>query len=145
RSASLRLRAKSPPRPPVAESRPEARRFGPDRPRIPAASRRLTHFQQGFRFHIRRREDPIARRWAMPLPSSLVTGKKPVTAGGLAPVGAAAAPPGGAAAVAPGADAMPFLMQIQLQDNWCWAATATSVSHFYNSASAWSQIALAKA
>jgi Papain-like cysteine protease AvrRpt2 len=79
----------------------------------------------------------------MPLPSSMVAGKKPVTVGGLAPIGVAAAPAGGAAAVAPGAGAVAFEMQSQEQDNWCWAATATSVSHFYNSASAWTQCLLA--
>lgn len=34
-------------------------------------------------------------------------------------------------------------MQTQAQTNWCWAATASSVSMFYNSASPWNQCAIA--
>ncbi|HFP9327714.1 TPA: papain-like cysteine protease family protein [Raoultella planticola] len=36
-----------------------------------------------------------------------------------------------------------FNMQSQTQTNWCWAATATSVSHFYSSISEWTQCKLA--
>ena len=36
-------------------------------------------------------------------------------------------------------------MQQQLQPNWCWSAVSTSVSHFYNQASAWTQCTLANA
>jgi Papain-like cysteine protease AvrRpt2 len=32
-----------------------------------------------------------------------------------------------------------FTMQVQQQSNWCWAATATSVSHFYLLPSSWTQ------
>jgi hypothetical protein len=38
-----------------------------------------------------------------------------------------------------------FEMQHQLETNWCWSAVSTSVSHFYNPASAWSQCSLANA
>jgi hypothetical protein len=38
-----------------------------------------------------------------------------------------------------------FDMQHQLQTNWCWSAVSTSVSRFYNAASAWSQCSLANA
>ncbi len=38
-----------------------------------------------------------------------------------------------------------FTMQHQQQTNWCWAADSTSVSHFYNSASAWTQCKVANA
>ncbi|CAN5266205.1 hypothetical protein BH10PSE9_BH10PSE9_09120 [soil metagenome] len=40
---------------------------------------------------------------------------------------------------------LPFDMQAQTQTNWCWAATSTSVSHFYYSASGWSQCSVAGA
>jgi len=79
----------------------------------------------------------------MPLPRSMVAGKTPLSSGGLAPLGAAAAPAGGATPVAPGVDSIAFAMQTQLQDNWCWAATATSVSHFYDCMSGWTQCILA--
>jgi hypothetical protein len=36
-------------------------------------------------------------------------------------------------------------MQTQQQTNWCWAAVATSVSHFYDAASTWTQCAVANA
>jgi hypothetical protein len=36
-----------------------------------------------------------------------------------------------------------FDMQEQTQSNWCWAATATSVSHFYWSESTWTQCLVA--
>ena len=35
--------------------------------------------------------------------------------------------------------ALPFVMQAQLQDEWCWAATSCSISHFYDGSSAFSQ------
>ena len=38
-----------------------------------------------------------------------------------------------------------LLMQTQLQPNWCWSAVSTSVSCFYNPASAWTQCTLANA
>jgi hypothetical protein len=34
---------------------------------------------------------------------------------------------------------LPFDMEPQTQSNWCWAATATSVSHFYWLQSTWTQ------
>lgn len=79
----------------------------------------------------------------MAIPNALVAGKQAILAGGLAPVGAAAAPAGGSGAVAPGAGSLAFAMQTQLQNNWCWAATATSVSLFYNSTSTWTQCSVA--
>lgn len=36
-----------------------------------------------------------------------------------------------------------FNMQAQTQSNWCWAATATSVSHFYWFISSWTQCRVA--
>lgn len=79
----------------------------------------------------------------MPAPRSLVVGKIPIVAGGLAPVGAAPSPLGGAGATGPGLGQIPFFMQVQLHDNWCWAATAVSVSVFFNSASKWTQCLIA--
>ena len=38
-----------------------------------------------------------------------------------------------------------FVIQRQTQSNWCWAATATSVSHFYLFTSIWTQCSLANA
>ena len=38
---------------------------------------------------------------------------------------------------------LPFNMQAQTQSNWCWAATSTSVSHFYSSLSPWTQCKVA--
>lgn len=40
---------------------------------------------------------------------------------------------------------LPFYMQPQLQDNWCWAANAVSIASFYNSASQWTQCKLVNA
>ena len=79
----------------------------------------------------------------MPLPPSLVSGKTRITGGGLAPVGVAMAPAGGAAPVAVGGASLAFTMHVQEQDNWCWAATAMSVSLFYNSGSSWTQCTVA--
>ena len=36
-----------------------------------------------------------------------------------------------------------FTMQAQQQSNWCWAAVSTSVSHFYDSTSSWTQCEVA--
>jgi Papain-like cysteine protease AvrRpt2 len=38
---------------------------------------------------------------------------------------------------------LPFNMQAQTQSNWCWAATSTSVSHFYWFFSHWTQCRVA--
>lgn len=38
-----------------------------------------------------------------------------------------------------------FSMQTQQQTEWCWAATSTSVSVFYNAASPWTQCGVAQA
>ncbi len=38
-----------------------------------------------------------------------------------------------------------FTMQAQQQTNWCWAAVSTSVSHFYDPSSAWTQCKVANA
>ncbi|MFF5710566.1 MULTISPECIES: papain-like cysteine protease family protein [Streptomyces] len=40
-------------------------------------------------------------------------------------------------------DGFSFFMHPQEQTNWCWAATAMSVSHFYDAASPWIQCILA--
>lgn len=36
-----------------------------------------------------------------------------------------------------------FNMQQQTQSNWCWAAVSTSVAHYFDSASGWTQCAVA--
>jgi hypothetical protein len=36
-----------------------------------------------------------------------------------------------------------FTMQHQQQSNWCWAATATSVAHYYDASSTWAQCQVA--
>src|ERR1022692_1174536 len=36
-----------------------------------------------------------------------------------------------------------FTIKAQTESNWCWAATATSVSHFYWWASPWTQCKVA--
>ena len=41
--------------------------------------------------------------------------------------------------------ALAFLMQAQLQSNWCWAATSSSVSQYYAAGSPWSQCKVADA
>jgi len=79
----------------------------------------------------------------MPLPKALLPGSPVVPSGGLAPTTAAAAPAGGTAAVAPSKGGYAFTMQTQFQDNWCWAAVATSTSLHYNSSSAWTQCQVA--
>jgi hypothetical protein len=38
-----------------------------------------------------------------------------------------------------------FAMQTQLQSQWCWAAHSTSVSHFYDGASTWTQCSVVNA
>lgn len=38
---------------------------------------------------------------------------------------------------------LPFSMQAQTQSNWCWAATATSVSRYYSFLSPWTQCKVA--
>lgn len=38
-----------------------------------------------------------------------------------------------------------FTMQHQEQTQWCWSATATSVAHYYNGASTWTQCSLVNA
>jgi hypothetical protein len=38
-----------------------------------------------------------------------------------------------------------FPLQLQKQDNWCWAAISVSVDHFFNPASPWEQCRLAGA
>jgi hypothetical protein len=38
---------------------------------------------------------------------------------------------------------LPFTMQAQTQSNWCWAATATSVSRYYSFLSPWTQCKVA--
>jgi hypothetical protein len=36
-------------------------------------------------------------------------------------------------------------MQLQHQSNWCWAAVSTSVAHFYDPSSSWTQCEVANA
>ena len=77
----------------------------------------------------------------MPIPVFLQSNQVPI--GALAPLGAlppsggppgsAGPPPGGAGS----SGSIPFAMQFQQQDNWCWAAVSTSVSKFFAGASAW--------
>lgn len=50
-------------------------------------------------------------------------------------------PPGGAATGV----TLAFLMERQIKDQWCWAATAKSVSIFYNNGSTWTQCLVAAA
>lgn len=54
----------------------------------------------------------------------------------------AASPVGGAGFAA---TTLPFVMQSQLQGNWCWAATSSSVSAFFDPSSGWSQCNVASA
>jgi hypothetical protein len=61
----------------------------------------------------------------------------PLTALNLAAVSAL----GGAAT--PGSKKLNLSVQTQQQTNWCWAAVSTSVSHFYNAGSAWTQCLVA--
>jgi hypothetical protein len=78
----------------------------------------------------------------MSLPFILALHTRPV--GGLAPTAAPSpvsmAPLGGAV---PLVDSFAFVMQPQMQTNWCWAAVSTSVSHYYNATSVWTQCSVA--
>jgi Papain-like cysteine protease AvrRpt2 len=40
---------------------------------------------------------------------------------------------------------LPLNVQAQLQSQWCWAACSTSVSHFFDAASAWTQCGVVNA
>ncbi len=51
-------------------------------------------------------------------------------------------PIGGAAAAA---NALPFSRQQQQENNWCWAATSSSVSYYFDLNSQWSQCNIASA
>jgi hypothetical protein len=51
----------------------------------------------------------------------------------------------GGAGMAPTSGRLNFVIQPQKQSNWCWAAVSTSVSHFFNAASAWTQCLVANA
>jgi Peptidase_C39 like family len=44
---------------------------------------------------------------------------------------------------APASNSLPFSMQTQQGNFWCWAATSSSVSHFFNQNSAWTQCNIA--
>jgi hypothetical protein len=79
----------------------------------------------------------------MPLPGSMVAGRVPVTPGVHAPSASAQAPAGGAAPPGPTSFEIPFTMQTQGQAHWCWAATETSVSLFYDPMTSWTQCSLA--
>lgn len=70
----------------------------------------------------------------MTLPSFL----GPLTPVGTPPLGGAPPVPAGG-----GANPLAFTMQRQSQSEWCWAATASSVSAFYNPASTWSECLVA--
>lgn len=76
--------------------------------------------------------------------------KFPAFLGPLSPVPQAAeaiAPKGFAVGGAgPGeSNALPFAMQTQLEANWCWAATTSSVSGFFDANSQWTQCNVASA
>jgi hypothetical protein len=63
----------------------------------------------------------------------------------LPPLGRAATPRAlalAAGGVASNSYQLPFTIQTQAQDQWCWAATAVSVSVFHSAASAWTQCSL---
>ena len=80
----------------------------------------------------------------MPLPKILTGHALPLPTGGLAPVvtprSIAASPLGG---TLPTTATLGLSMQQQLQANWCWAAVSSSISHYYNSDSAWTQCSIA--
>jgi hypothetical protein len=38
---------------------------------------------------------------------------------------------------------LPFLMQNQIMDNWCWAAVASSVAFYFDDTTPWTQVELA--
>lgn len=42
-----------------------------------------------------------------------------------------------------GSNALPFAMQTQQETNWCWAATTSSVSGFFDTNSQWTQCGVA--
>jgi hypothetical protein len=66
--------------------------------------------------------------------------------GPLQPLPRAVSPLGGAAIVGPGRSKnLQFTMQSQQGNNWCWAATASSVSSFFDPNSSWSQCQVASA
>lgn len=44
-----------------------------------------------------------------------------------------------------GWDRLAFTMQHQLQTEWCWAAVSTSVSHYFDSSSTWTQCGVVNA
>jgi Papain-like cysteine protease AvrRpt2 len=48
-----------------------------------------------------------------------------------------------AAAGAGNSKKLAFTIQSQTQSNWCWAAVSTSVSHFYDASSVWTQCQVA--
>jgi hypothetical protein len=66
----------------------------------------------------------------------------PATALGLSATPSARATTG-LGGLAPSSQTLTFSIQKQLQTNWCWAAVSTSVSHFYNAASTWTQCKVA--
>src|SRR5262245_53301502 len=45
--------------------------------------------------------------------------------------------PGGGGPALPPAWSIPFYLQAQEQNAWCWAAVAASVAQFYNTATPW--------
>src|SRR5688572_7905789 len=45
----------------------------------------------------------------------------------------------------PTSNELPFQVEPQMQTQWCWAAVASSISKFYDSASAWTQCSVANA
>ena len=49
---------------------------------------------------------------------------------------------GGIAGGAPPFNQLPFNMQKQVQDRWCWSAVAVSISAFYSATSPWTQCSL---
>jgi hypothetical protein len=77
----------------------------------------------------------------MPLPNTIrITQSQAIPIPLLSRVASLAPLPSGGAVLA---GSMPFLMQRQLQANWCWAAVAASTSRYYLPATTWSQCRVA--
>ena len=77
----------------------------------------------------------------MPIPGFLQSTQ--VSMGALAPVGTPGGPPGRGmgppAGGGPQSGMIVFVVENQLQTNWCWTAVTTSVSRFFSTASTWTQ------
>jgi hypothetical protein len=82
----------------------------------------------------------------MPIPGFLQSTQ--VSMGALAPVGTPGGPPGRGmgppAGGGPQSGMIVFVVENQLQTNWCWTAVTTSVSRFFSTASTWTQCRVAE-